>query len=126
MNSGEEGRVGETGWLSMPAMLFPNGYVWFVFVSSLDIMMTWAILTKRNGVEVNPVARMVIEEWGLTGAIVFKFSLMLFVILICEIVGRARYATGRRLVIAAVGISSFPPAWSLLLLTWHAWSEGVG
>jgi hypothetical protein len=92
--------------------------VWLVFVSSLDIMLTWAIL-RRGGEEVNPVAKLVIEMWGLHGAIGFKFALMLFVIISCEVIGRRSDAAGRRLAIAAVAISAFPVVWSLGLLFDH-------
>ena len=99
-------------------MLYPNAYVWLVFVSVLDIMLTWAIL-RRNGSEVNPVAQLVLEAWGLWGAIGFKFALMLFVIIVCEYVGRQRPRVGVLLVRVAVTVSALPPAYSLLLLTWH-------
>jgi hypothetical protein len=113
-------------------MRYPNEYVWFVLVSSMDIMLTWAILTKREGVEVNPLARLVIDTWnglwpagGLVGAIGFKFALMLFVIIACEIVGRRRDQLGRRLARLAVLVSALPVGYSLLLLLWHAWRPVV-
>jgi hypothetical protein len=113
------------GWLGQPPMRYPNAYVWFVFVSSLDIMLTWAILA-RDGTEVNPLARIVIDAYGLPGAIVFKFSLMLFVILVCEVIGRQRDRSGQILAWLAVSVSSLPVAWSLVLLTAHTyWIEQV-
>ena len=99
-------------------MRYPNAYVWFVFFSSLDIMLTWAILGK-GGTEVNPVAKYVIDAWGLTGAIGFKFSLTLAVIIICEVVGRERNRLGHGLAIIAIIVSSVPVWYSLSLLTWH-------
>ena len=106
------------GFASNPEMLHQNAYVWFVFVSSLDIMLTWKIL-ERGGVEVNPVAELVIGHWGMHGAIAFKFALMMFVIVTCEISGRIRPRTGRALSIAAVAVSAIPVAWSLFLLAVH-------
>lgn len=106
------------GWLSLPAMRYPNTYVWFVLVSTLDIMLTWTIL-HRGGSEVNPVARAVIDLWGLPGAIAFKYALMLVVIMICEIVGRRRDLSGRLLSQAAVAVSAMPVAYSFLLLLIH-------
>ena len=104
------------GFLDIPEMRYQNGYALFAFVSCLDIILTWVIL-YRGGLEVNPVARVVIEAWGLPGAIIFKVSLMLFVIVACEIVGRKSDLKGRALVITAILISSFPVFWSLTLLT---------
>jgi hypothetical protein len=101
--------------ISLPEMRYQTGYVWFIFVSSLDIMLTWLILSK-GGSEVNPVAKSVIDNWGLSGAIGFKFALALFVIVTCEIVGRKRDRLGRNLITFAIGISAVPVVWSSFLL----------
>ncbi|MFO0873533.1 MAG: DUF5658 family protein [Phycisphaerales bacterium] len=110
---------------SLPPVLYPNEYVWFVFFSSLDVMLTWAIL-KREGAEVNPFAKYVIDLWGLNGAIAFKFSLMIFVIIVCEWVGHTRHRAGQRLIRLCVLVSALPVVWSLFLLLMHTygqWSE---
>ena len=99
----------------VPEMRYQNAYLWFIFVSSLDIILTWVIL-RKGGVEVNPIAELVIDSWGLPGAIGFKFALMLFVIISCEIVGRTRDALARKLIILGILISSFPVVWSVTLL----------
>jgi hypothetical protein len=101
-----------------PEMRHQSAYVWLIFFSSLDIMLTWAIL-RRGGEEVNPIARQVIDMWGLHGAIVFKFALMLFVIVACEVISRKREHVGRRLSWVAVGISAFPVVYSFGLLIDH-------
>lgn len=106
------------GWLSLPEMRFQNQYVWFVFFSALDIMLTWAIL-RRGGREVNPVADQIIQAWGLTGAILFKFSLTILVVITCEIIARKQHRIGWRLSIAAMLISAVPVAYSLGLLLMH-------
>jgi hypothetical protein len=117
-NTAGSNRETSLHWLAIPQMRYPNAYVWFVFVSSLDIMLTWAIL-MRNGSEVNPVAAQVIEHWGLPGAIAFKFSLMLFVVIVCEVVGRVRDQSAHVLAWIAVTISALPVMYSLGLLTLH-------
>ena len=106
------------GWLHGPPMRYPNSYVWLVFVSAMDIMLTWAILS-RGGSEVNPIARIVIDAWGLPGAIGFKFSLMIFVIVSCEVAGRHRDLLGRGLAYLAVVVGALPVVYSLALLAWH-------
>jgi Domain of unknown function (DUF5658) len=111
------GRIG-LEHIGSPEMRYQSAYVWLIFVSSLDIMLTWAIL-RRGGEEVNPVARQVIDLWGLHGAIVFKFALMLFVIVSCEVIGRQRDRAGRRLAYIAVGISAVPVIYSFSLLVDH-------
>ena len=99
----------------MGSVRYPKAYLAFVAFASLDIVMTWLILA-RNGIEVNPLARHVIAEWGLPGAILFKFSLVLFVVIVCEEVGRQKDRTGRWLAAAAVVISAVPVFYSVGLL----------
>lgn len=101
-----------------PPMRYQTPYVWMIFFSSMDIMLTWAIL-RRGGEEVNPVAELVIRSWGINGASAFKFALILFVIVSCEIVGRRTDRTGRRLAWFGVFVAASPVAWSLALLTDH-------
>lgn len=100
----------------MPPMLYQNEYLWFVFVSAMDLMLTWIVLTFE-GREVNPIAAYFITRWSLAGLIAFKFTVMVFVILVCEYVGRRRSrVTGRRLIWIAVIISALPILWSFILL----------
>ena len=103
----------------VPEMRYQNAYIWFIFVSSLDIMLTWVIL-RNGGEEVNPVAKLVIDTWGLNGAILFKFALVLFVIVSCEVVARVRPRTAHLLIWFGVLISAFPPVWSGYLLIRYA------
>ncbi len=112
------------GWLSLPEMRFQNAYVWFVFFSALDIMLTWAIL-RRSGREVNPLADAVIQAWGLNGAILFKFSLTVLVVIVCEVVARKQHRTAQVLSYAAVVISALPVMWSMFLLLAHTLQQGL-
>lgn len=99
-------------------MRYPNAYVWLLFFSALDIMLTWVIFSN-GGHEVNPIAEKVIFRWGLDGMIVYKFVLVTFFILICETVGKLRDSTGKTLSKVGVLIAAFPVCWSLLLLLRH-------
>lgn len=109
----------ELSWFSLPPMRYPSLYCWLVLVSSMDIMLTWVIL-ERGGTEVNPVARLIIDSWSLPGAILFKFSLTLFVIIVCEIAGRDRDRVGRGLALVAIVVSAIPVAYSMGLLLAHS------
>jgi hypothetical protein len=111
--------------LSQPEMLYQSAYVWFVFVSALDVMLTWKILDK-GGDEVNPVAREVIDLWGFEGAILFKFAVVIWVVIACELVGRRRVVTGRRLAWTAVIVSASPVVYSLWLLLDHLVLRPIG
>ena len=115
-----ETKSSTAGWLGLPAMRYPNEYVWFLLFSSMDIMLTWMILVRHGGSEVNPVAAVVIEHWGLPGAIAFKFSLMLLVMVVCDVVGRKLDRAGRNLAQVSVVISALPVTYSLVLLLAHS------
>lgn len=117
-------------------VLYPNLYVWFVFLATLDIVCTYMIMHPAlfpdadpvvvedngdllvvpigRGEELNPLADQIIERWGVPGKVIYKFSLVLLVILICEIVGRARPATGRRLAEWAVALTAVPVAFAVM------------
>jgi len=100
---------------------YPVLYAAFITVATLDIAFTWVILSL-GGIEVNPVARLVIDAWALNGAIAFKYALTLFVIVLCEAIGRHRDRAGRMLAVAAVAISAVPVVWSSgLLLSLGTW-----
>ena len=108
----------DLAFLSTPPMRYQRAYLWLLLLSAVDVMFTWHIL-RRGGTEMNPIAKLVIDHWELPGAIAFKFALVLFVIVSCEIVGRKRDGLGRMLAGAAIGIAAIPVAWSLVLLSMH-------
>ena len=103
------------GFLRVP-MRYPNEYVWLVFVSAMDLIMTWIILKRYGGYEANQVADFVITRFGSTGLVLFKFAIVMFVILICEIVGRQNESRGRWLARVGVGISALPLGVSLFIV----------
>jgi hypothetical protein len=89
--------------------LYPQAYLWYLFLSSLDVIFTWLIL-QAGGYEVNVLAQWVLSRHGVRGMILLKFVLLTFVILVCEMVGRRKYATGQKLARWAVVITAFPVA----------------
>jgi hypothetical protein len=109
-----------------PDMRYQNAYLWLILFATMDVMLTWKILS-RDGTELNPIARMVLdywkERWGdpwdLWGAIAFKFCLIIFFIIACEVVGRRKDLLGRWLARVAVVVSAFPVFYSLGLLWYH-------
>jgi hypothetical protein len=94
------------GWLRR-AVLFPQAYVWFVFLSCLDLMFTRVIL-QIDGREVNALADWVIRTYNFRGLVAFKFSMVVLVVLICELVGRRRPETGVKLSRWAIILTAFP------------------
>ena len=91
----------------LQAARYPQLYVWFIFVSALDLMLTWVVL-YFGGREVNLLADFILDRWALTGMVIYKFVLVVVVIFICEIVGHYRIKLGRNLARFAVAITFLP------------------
>ena len=104
--------------MGQPDVAYPNYYTWLVFVSAMDILMTWAIL-YLGGSEANPVADAVILKWGLGGMIIFKFAIVVFFVVMCEWVARKRKETGRVLASCGIMISAFPSIYAVGLVLLH-------
>lgn len=98
--------------------LYPNLYVWFVLASAIDVFLTFVVLSL-GGREVNAIARWVLDEFGVLGMTIFKFAIVVLIILICQTIGRHRKRTGRRLAEWAVAITFIPVTFSLVLLLTH-------
>jgi hypothetical protein len=75
-------------------LLYTRWYAWFLVASALDIVMT-AMVLSLGGIELNPVADVVIGRFGMQGAMAYKFALVIFVILLCEVIGRQNPRWGR-------------------------------
>jgi hypothetical protein len=100
-------------------MAMQDPYVWLVLVAALDIMLTWVIL-HFGGREVNGVAAHIITHYGLPGLVAFKFAIVAFVILLCEVIHRRRPSAARRLARWAIAINCVPIALAFWLLLHHA------
>ena len=101
-------------------VLFPQLYLWLVFVSVLDIVFTVTILSL-GGHEVNPIADWFLDLWDTWGLIVLKFLAISFAITLCEIIGRMRYMTGLRFAQAAIGIGLIPVVVAIVQLVLYTW-----
>ena len=96
-------------------MLYPNLYLWLIFVSALDVVLTRVILFF-GGTEVNPIADWILAEFGRMGMSVFKFMIVAFVVICCEIIGRQKWKVGRNLARASIFISLTPVVWSSFII----------
>lgn len=88
-------------------MRLQTPYVWLVFVSAMDLMLTWIILHK-GGIEANVLAAWIIHHYDLVGVVIFKFGVMTGVILISEWIARHNLDTARKFAIVAVALSAVP------------------
>jgi hypothetical protein len=102
------------GW-RLPPMRHPQHYTWFVFLSALDVMLTWVVLLL-DGHEVNPLARAVVDHGGLPSLVTFKFCLVVFVIVMCEWVTRRNPRAGFKLAEWSVAVTAIPVVIAFALL----------
>lgn len=93
-------------------VLFPNAYAWLILVSAMDAMCTWIVL-YLGGVEVNPLANVVLGTRGFLGLVLFKFALVTLVIVFCEHIGRSRPSTALRVASFGILMTCVPVAWAL-------------
>lgn len=102
-------------FFAVPAMLYQRAYKWFVMLSALDVVLTWFILLL-GGTEVNALADAVISRTGLNGILIYKFCLVIVVVLSCEVIGRRRPQLGRRLAHWSIAITAAPVILSIVQL----------
>lgn len=105
--------------LSRP-VLYPRVYPWLLLLAAMDVMLTWLIL-ELGGSELNAIADRVIQAAGLPGMLALKFSTILVVVGICEVVGRRSERAGLGLAGTATAITSVPVVFSMFLIAEFAW-----
>lgn len=104
------------------AVLYPDVYPWYVLMATLDLLLTGLVL-HFDGYEVNPIAHWVIVRFDWYGLVAYKYALVLLVILICEVVGRARTNGARRLAEWTVAVTAIPVVVALTLLYYKLYVE---
>ena len=92
---------------SPKSMRYEDAYVWLIFISAMDIMLTWMVMF-RGGYEANSLAAAVVQHFGLPGMVAFKMAIIIFVIVLCEFIGKRQDRAGRFLAHAAIGLSCLP------------------
>jgi len=94
----------------------------FILASTLDVLMTNFLINHASVashllfVESNPVARYFLDSWGFDGVIYFKFGLVAFVSLICQVIARSRVDLARRVLYFATALVVSVVAYSALLM----------
>ncbi len=107
-------------------VLYPEHYLWYILASCLDILVTYVIVYRLGGSEVNQIAHNLLELFGHWGLIGLKFATVILVVAVCELVGRPRPALGRRIALSAIVISAMPVGSGLLqVLAWTHLFDGV-
>ncbi len=97
----------------------------FILASTLDVMLTQYLLWQSNSegniwfVESNPIPRFFLESWGLKALVYFKFSLVAFVSIICQIIAHRKIEVARRVLNFASLIVMGVVIYSVFLMIQH-------
>lgn len=89
--------------------------VWFLFVSALDVFMTYLLIRHPNYTEANPIAAFFINHWGIKGMVYFKFFMVAFVCVITQIIAHTREDIARRILQFATVVVGAVVFYSLML-----------
>lgn len=102
-------------------VLYPDLYVWFIFLAILDAVCT-AVILGLDGREENALAAWIIHHGGYAAVVIYKFVLVSVVLVICEVLGRRRGSLGRFVAGLGVAMTSVPVAIALIQLMAHSMS----
>ncbi len=106
-------------------VLYPDRYVWYVFVSALDIILTVTVLVHLGMREANTFAQWSIDHFGTWGLIGLKFLSVIVVVMICEFIGRRDVRRGGRLAYIAIGLSLIPITAAIVQIAYVAVSDQI-
>ncbi|MCH2181395.1 MAG: DUF5658 family protein [Mariniblastus sp.] len=69
----------------------------FILINSFDVFMTWILLGMENFRESNGIANWILIHFQFRGMVYFKFSVVLVVVLIAQVIATRRLQTAQRL-----------------------------
>jgi len=90
--------------LREPCLYLPL-HRWFLALAAVDVVLTTLVL-NLGGQEANIVPRAILARAGLGGMVALKAASVVFVLLVCELVGRKREHVGRRLALGAIAANA--------------------
>lgn len=114
----ESATASSPSFFAIPRLVFPRWYAWFFVAGGLDVLFTYAVLLQ-GGSEANPIANIILHWGGFDAMVLFKASMMVLNIMVCQYVYEHRASLAKRLVVAYTFIAFVPPLWGAMLLWIH-------
>lgn len=89
--------------------------VLFILLSTFDLFLTVFLMEHVGVAEANPLADLVFANWHYDGLVVFKFSIVAGVCVLCQIIATQNLRTARFVLIAGCLLMSAVVGYSLRL-----------
>jgi len=107
--------------LFLRRITMPAESIALVLVNLADVVLTWAIIVDptMGGYESNQIAAFWLVRAGLPGMVAYKFFLVGFVLVICELIHKYKPVVARRLMTFLCVIVGVVICYSLALVVKH-------
>jgi hypothetical protein len=86
---------------------------WYLLFNSASNDRTWFV-------ESNPIPRYFYESWGFDGLVYFKFAMVAFVAVICQVIARTKIDVARRVLNLATLLVTGVVIYSVVLMVRNA------
>lgn len=91
----------------------------YVLLSAVDLLITWFLLRQSHEgfqfIESNPVARYVLNHWGIQGMVYFKFGMVAVVCVVTQTIARWKPRTARLVLWFAIVVMLYVVVYSVRL-----------
>ncbi len=105
-------------FLFKPLPLFKESLL-FILANSLDVFLTFFLISLGTFEEANILARTILENFGFNGLIVFKYSVVFFVLCVIQLLANYSFETARLIIKTGIVVISLVDLWSCSLFVWY-------
>lgn len=96
-------------------LILTQEYLGFLLLSIADLFLTGWIF-KHHGMEANQVALWVLRNFHEAGFAIFKFLMVAFIIIVCEVISTSDLRKARAIILTGCGIYLFVVIYECVLI----------
>jgi hypothetical protein len=105
-------------------LVLGNEYLGFVLLSLFDLFLTGYIF-KFGGIEANGLPAWILRNWHLVGFVIFKFSFVAFIIIICEVIAMFNLSKARLVILGGCAVYALVVVYECVLIFQHIDSQMI-
>ena len=90
-------------------------YLGFLLLNLFDLFLTGYIF-RHSGQEANGIPALVLKYWHLTGFAIFKFAMLVVIIMLCETISLFNVKRARQLILGACTLYVVVVFWEVYLI----------